>query len=384
MTKPIDYCVQKKNATAVNVLRAWLNAAKIPNAPSETSGFDISVERRGGGALEVAVVFSATTSSDGVVILAKDILSKSPKTYLKAFWLVTVAAGYESPLPLDRGAGLPSVDGKQKRLHYSDEDFLVTIRHREFRCSPDPPDDRWSKYRVVIEQAAWRFLKYQYEICARHGLEIQDLISYARCWTVNFVSQYETPTPVRDDNERKLVKYLQQRFMGSFLPVLQKKERSIMPSPSIVQMLSLNDECPDPSDAYVHALDNREKIALIRKQLAGVELTPEEEEVVDSFDFNDEDKDYVKRRCEIDLTTAKSRRQSASKKLTELLEKLPHDEMVLALNGVFENKQIDFVVRKEANKRLKRHQKGCQACLSEQTLDSDRKTADQPQSSLPS
>lgn len=330
------YRIQAPNATAVNVLRSWLRAVNVPLLPRK-AGCDLAVTGKDGTPLFVQVSMNPDEpTKDGVLkVLARDVTGKKIEVALAAFHQITDAAGYDRAQPLDRGAG-PELNeqGNPKKLHYSDEDFLVAMRHNEFRRSPNPPADRWQQYRPTIDKTVWAFLRNNFELAARHTLGYDDLASYARCWVVNFCARYEIQNPKNNDNEKLLYVYLEQR-LRELRSILQKKERSMMPD---VETLSL---------------------ALYGRPHVDTEVTPS----IDDEEVEEIDLEYVARRCELDTSTPEARRESAGKKLAELLDQLPHDQLVETLQTAAANRFFDITARKEASRRLKEHVGACASCI---------------------
>lgn len=352
--KKAPYCIQARNATAVNILRSWLNAVGIPNRPSTLEGFDLTLVKVSGEDMEICVALEGVQEAPGgVVVSAKDFTGKKVEAALAAFHAITRAAEYGAPSPLDRGAA-PELNeqGNPRKLHYKEEDFLVTIRHNEFRRSPNPPEDRWAQYRQTMEKTAWSFLKINRELCERHAIDIDELLQYARCYVVNFCARYETPTPKFYDNERKCYNYLRQRFNSDLRAVLQKKERSMTPDAEVVRLALFNNPnsdlevSPDPEDAYLAVIDNK-----------GIN----EEEIIDSIMDEEEntDEDYVSRNCELDTSSPAARKASAGAVLQKLLSEMPHDEMIVILLETSKNSSFDFTTRKEAARQLRAHQGDC-------------------------
>lgn len=329
-----NYAVQGPNSTAVNILRTWLGAVGVPVRLSDVPGCDLTVGNADGTERQVQVRIgnAPQLAQDVLVVEASAFTGKKLARALEAFWSVTDACGYERQQPVDRGAEpeLNEVTGNPKKLHYKDAAFDVIIRHTEFRRSVNPPSDRWKQYKSTMEKVCWSFLRLNHDLCQRHGLNIDDLMQYARCYVVNFCTRYEIPNPVHFDNERKCYRYLQQRFASDLRPILLKMERSTLP------------------DAETVAL------ALYGSPNADLECSPDadEEEV---------DYDYIARNCELDTSSVAARKASAAEKLAELLQAMPHDQMVDVLKVTSEN-HGDFTTRKEAARQLRAHQAACDSC----------------------
>lgn len=345
-----SYRIQAPNATPVNIVRSWLTAAKIPCNTSHKS--DISVEKKGGGTLEVHVVMgaqgeinraigrAADAPSDEChsVIRASSITGKKRDVALAAFWEITDAAGYDRVDPIARGAEPKANEkGNPRKLHYRDEDFLVSIRHTEFRRSPNPPADRWAMYKTTMEKCAWAFLRANHDLCRREGINFDDVMQYCRCLVVNFCARYETPEPIHHDNERKCYRFLQQRLYldrgSSLRAILLKKERSTMPDAETVAIA-------------LHGIPDAD---------AEISPAPVDEDM-------GVDEGYVARHCELDTSSIDARHASASSKLSEMLGALPHDKLVGALTNAASNQRLDPAARDEARRRLSEHVKTCESC----------------------
>lgn len=340
MSKKQNYTIQAPNATAVNVLRSWLRAVNVPVSTSKLPGFDLVVEGRFGDVeVQVTKRRDETLTGDGVQVLAGDITGRSPATALAAFHKVTDAAGYERRTPVNRGAEAElNAKGNVRKLHYKDEDFLVTIRHTQFRRSPNPPESVWKKYKDAIEKTSASFLRSNFELCVRNGLTIDDVMTVARCFVVNFCSQFEIPEEQTTfcDNERKCYQYLKQNLYlddnSSLRAMLLKKERSTLPDAETVS------------------------IALFGSPDADTEVSPDAE-------GEEVDYDYVAKHCELDTSSPSARKTSAASKLGELLASLPHDQMVELLANAAKNTNFDFTTRKEAARQLRIHATACDSCL---------------------
>jgi hypothetical protein len=338
MSKAKNFTIQAPNATAVNVLRTWLRTVGVPVRASVVEGFDLTVVRADGSDLEVQVTKRLDPLvGQGLQVSASAITGKRFQAALAAFYSVTDAAGYDRVQPVDRGAE-PALNtkGNPRKLHYKDEDFLVAIRHTEFRRSINPSDDRWTKYKAVMEKTSASFMRQNFELCARHGLTIDDVMQYARCYVVNFCTRYEIPEDQTTfcDNERKCYAYLRQQFCtaptSSLRAILLKKQRSTMPDTETVG------------------------ICLFGKPDADTEVSPDAE---DETDY-----DYIGRHCELDKTSTTARRKSAASKLASLLDALPHDQLVELLRGAADNASFDVTTRREAMRQLRLHLGKCESC----------------------
>lgn len=356
MFSMMPYAEQPRNRTAINVLQSWLTAIGATHSPSKVKGCDISVDKREGGSVEVQVALGEEVEKvEGAVrVLAGEITDKSPQKKMDAFWRVTDAAGYDRKRPVDRGPD-PELNerGNPKKLHYRDEFDLVAFRHTELRWSPDPDDKKWKQYKPTVEKVSWGFYKMNSRLCERFLLSSEDLMQYAYVWLVNYCARYEVPNPIHFDNERKCYRYLQQRFNNDLRELLLKKLRSTTPDAETVS------------------------IALYGKPDADPEVSPDPE-------AEDVDEDYVARHCELDTSSEDARRRSAASKLKELLDELPHDQLVDTLQRAAGNESLDWTARKEAVRWMKAHEKTCAECNPEATAKPEKQVKAKPQSKKPS
>lgn len=140
---------------------------------------------------------------------------------------------------------LPSLRGEMpaRKLHYADNFELVAMRHREFRRSPNPSPVQLRRFQPLAARSAQRFLGLNRALCARHGYEHGDLLSYALVWTISFLGLYfkDARSELPNENEKLLCSYLKQRF-AEFRSLLIKKGRSCFPDPEMIAELLLDAE----------------------------------------------------------------------------------------------------------------------------------------------
>lgn len=370
MSKAVTHRFPKKNAVAVNILRSWLSAVGVPVRVSDTPGFDLTVGDRTGNEVEVmvAVKDDEALPGPGVQVVAGAFTGRQEQRALAAFHKVTAATGWGTPRPLDRGAGVPINEetGNPRKLFYQNEEFLVAIRHNEFRRSPNPPVARWRQYQNAMNWVVWRFYYKNIDLCQRQKMDFEDVMQYARCFMVNFCSRYERATTtnaaykLKAANEGLFMEYLRQRLSGLH-QIMVKKDRRNVPDEDAVRRAFGSDamKChPSPADAYQLALDHPKELAEVRAIWRG----EKEGEIPALFTEEPVDQAYLARNCELDTTTFAARRSSARTKLAELLGKLPHERLLAVLQGAATDTEQDFVVRKEAHRQLRTHAKSCKLC----------------------
>lgn len=269
------------------------------------------------------------SAQEHLVVLAKELASPRTEIALKTFHEITRAAGWGTPIPVNRGPE------PTKKLHYEDNFELVSMRHREFRRVPNPNPRTLHQYKRIAEQACYRFVNMNQQLCRRNCLLVEDLMSYAQVWTCNYLGLYQVAVETANDNVRKLRAHLKQRF-AEFAGMVRKKERNCFPSPDTVQIALLG-----------KSVDENHRVE-------GFSTDPT---IEDGVDVN-----YVKRHRELDTSDANTRRVSAATILTRLLQNLPHEKMVQTLDEASKNPSIAPNARAEAAKQLRSHQKICRIC----------------------
>lgn len=352
-----DYRKEAKNARALVQVSAWLKAVNVAVVPSEEPGCDLTVQSRGGGSVQVVVAMTAGEArgaQEAIVVLAKELTSKHSSVALKAFHTITEAAGFGSPLPIDRGPE------PKKKLHFDDNFELVSMRHKEFRRVPNPTDADLKYFSKVIAKAVGRFMYINQVICRRHLVQFEDLQTYAQVWTCNYLGLYSVANPTVNDNERKLYAYLCQRF-AEFASMLVKKERNCLPDPETtaitftgktygeVRQRSLKRVSDEPAD--FEPLENAEDVM----ELGSTEIDTDlgTEETVETVDQEE------KAAKSADL----KRRKLAQSTLSTELGKLEHSVLIETLDGAHKNPNLCYDARKEAQKQLRLHKAGCSVCI---------------------
>lgn len=399
------YQKRAKNLTGVNILKSWLRDVGIKFEQPQEATHDLVVIKADGEKMPVAVrgpgFDSTITYPDTVVMVeSKAFTGRRDDGALKELYKVQEAAGFPQQKPSLRDKNVVyNEKGGARKLHYRDEEFLVAIRHNELRRAPNPPNDTWKKYDSTVREATWRFMRGMvgkhtcHEICTRHGYEMADVLTYSRVFVVNFVGRYAIDNPLCNDNERLCFEYIVQRLKNDFLPVLLKKERSVLCDAETVQIAltgtvsdneirervqsdpdlptrdrgsSFMSASVDPTELYIQALDNPDVLAAGRRMSSSSKVSNKDIKVLEEFV---EDITAIEPRNRVlDVSTNASRRQSAKNLLTTLLGKLPHDEMVEALRGVWEGTRHDNSTRVESFKRLSKHVKGCETCAANPEL----------------
>jgi hypothetical protein len=307
-------------------LKSWLTAVGIGYQDS-TAG--LVVTSKTGEAVPVAVVVEGAAVTPGVIsVLAKDLSSRNLNTSLEAFRGLQEALGYTPPkVPVNRGP-IP-----KHKAHFSDDFELVAMRHNDFRRSPNPTNAELKSFQTVVDKATWWFWKKNGTICGDHGMELEDLKSYAMMWTCNYLGLYRDDAAPRAENEKNLCQYLKQRFV-EFRAHLDRKGRNVLP------MLD---------DAYI-AMHGRP-----------YEYTNKNEWYTSDPDA-DNDWEIPTEGDEPTGVQRDRTKKEAAAMLTEKLAGMPHDEMVGTLSAAVENDRIHVDARRAASKKLQGHAKKCSIC----------------------
>jgi hypothetical protein len=192
-----------QNSQPLHVLRSYLNACEIP---FEIENETLKVAKKDGASLKVVIGESASLDQTVCTIKDKEIISPIPEVFLAALHILTDAAGYGKPLPVDRG------EAPTGRINYKDQFEEVYLRHSVLRRSPNPKDHNFlDKYDKTIRKTANRaFRRYRW-ILEPMGFMADDLVNIGRVHTVAFMHYYAS-SPNHVDNLKLLTEYLKQRF----------------------------------------------------------------------------------------------------------------------------------------------------------------------------
>lgn len=308
-----NYTKQLPNSRAVAVVLSWLRACNIAYTVDKDNNILVQGVH---GPVKVNLHTDNNVAPDAFNVPATAILDTDIPAAIKTFQKITEVAGYGTPSPVDRG------DAPTKKLNYkkTDEFELVAFRHREFRAAPNPNDAEILKYKKIYESFAHNFYKKNMQLCGLMGYTAEDISTYCKVWTVNFLHKYAIHNPSYDDNEKLLVCHLKQR-LPELASLLRRKAPNIGGCPEYLALVG--EESPDVEGPDESWRERNQKI------------------------FN---KSYA------------SRRKEAKALLEDSLSKLPHDQMVGLLRDAAENRKIEFDARKEATKRLTTHTEACDLC----------------------
>lgn len=366
-----SYVKEPKNAKAVLQVSNWLKAAGIKPGPSSIEGCDLAVKRLGErGELHIKIAAGADDprpAADHLFVLASELTHRSKAVALTAFHGITQAAGYGKPETLSRGPD------PIKKLSFEDNFELVAMRHKEFRKVPNPSAEELKQYEKVVNKAVSRFLYINTKICKRHGIDFDDLRTYAQIWTCNFLGLYKVAKPTNNDNERKLYAHLCQRF-GNFVEVLLKKERSCIPDSQTASVAIFGRPYEggrigtgrrvwhQEHEADMHEALEAELDAEVNVDLEGLEGLTYDGMDQELAALTDDAAEEAEERQVNDL----KRRKEAQATLKAEFSKLTHERLLFLLEEAANNGALCPDARSEARKQLRLHRESCASCLKAQ------------------
>jgi hypothetical protein len=215
----------------LHVLKSYLEACEVH---FETKGDKLEISKKDGGILSI-----------DVNSIGNEIISPVAKVFLAALHSITEAAGYGSPIPVDRG------EAPTSRINYKEHFEQVYLRHSVFRRSPNPKDlQALDKYNKTIEGTANRAYKRYHWILQPMGFGAEDLVSIGKVHTIAFIHYYAAAIN-NVDNIKLLTEYLKQRF-SELAHLCHKKAANSTCLPSNVKNLPVNEE--DSFDHYLNIM----------------------------------------------------------------------------------------------------------------------------------
>lgn len=346
----------KNNQRAINQIRSWLSATSVPHlTDAEGQGSaDFVVMKRDGGLVTVLVSVKDDTrdlTGIDVVLPASDIMGRYIDRSMKAFHTLTEAAGYGSPLPVERGDVPLRADGsgKPKNLRAVDDFELVAMRHKELRRAPNPPRGALDKYIKILENICWNFIKLNSTLCSAVGMEHGDLMSYAMVYATTFIGLYEKKDGSEDENKRLLTMYVRQK-LSALKRLSFDKMRSCTPDMETVDI-----------GAYGEAFVSRKKERAHRVDMEGYldGARVRNQELASLATESSDVSEYVERAKEVPGPLE----MAASTALRERLDSMEHDQLVAALKKHAKNRDED--VAEVAMRHLRLHNKNCVICSPE-------------------
>lgn len=256
--------------------------------------------------------------------------------------------------PIDRG---PVPYTKARR---NDEFDLVAFRHMEFRRVENPDPARLKFYEKTIAATSASFFRKCKNLCMDSMIEVEDLKSYARVWTCNYIGLYELAEDTGDQNLKLLRTYLSQRF-NELRNLLWKRGKNIFVHYDEAHIAFCGTPYnaqtrPGTSEAGEEETKNY-KLSNYSNRLGTWFSTSE-------TTSDEVDEDYIIKHRGYTSNSVQKRKENASKRLHEELNKLDHDKMIELLTEAKENLRIHPDAQKQAGEKLKEHAETCEKCKS--------------------
>jgi hypothetical protein len=308
-----------RNEQATCVVESYLRAANISHTPLPDGG--ISVMTPAGD--EVHVVFASEGSQTAPPPPSKyPTISVNPETVLttkkdmtmSVFHEITEKAGHGRPVPVERGP---------EPIGVVNDFFLVSIRHRDFRTVPNPPDEELRAHEKLITDICTKFHSRFQWLCSKKGYGVGDLKTFALAWATIFLGKYRRTRRSRVENEKLLRAHIEKRLWGEFAPRLQR-------------------------DLRIDHIDTETYQVATTGDVEGVREEAEER--------------VAGRPIELDLSDDDARRKSARSMLVSKLSALPHQSLISMLTEAAQNAALCPETRSEARRRLTLHRKKCADC----------------------
>lgn len=290
-----------KTVITERILRSWLRAVDIvPDLP------------------DILVVDDQTVLQDGVLCIPAGSLNRIKD--LDTFHVVTEHIGKGRPIPVSRG------EPPSRAEIYNQDFFLTVVRHRDFRNAPDLNKEKIKEYEPIVKRWASNFFYINRGLCAAHGYQKEDLLTFGWVWAHVFVHKGEGA--FKEENRVLLNTYLKQRG-AELYKILGRQLAAIIPE----------------------------------KRAAHFSLTGE---VTEDLSFEEE----PERLSPAYIASKKEMRKTLKERLTQL----PHAKMVSALISAVRSPERDYATQTIALNLLKEHAATCDECY---TRDFSRKSINQ-------
>lgn len=260
--EPISAPEVKKNpeVQGVHILKSYLIALKIPFVAGAQPN-EILVQSKAGDSA-VDVVVGKTIEPRGKVIVDPLVISSFKlNEALAALHVVTEAAGYGKPQPLDRGAAPTG------RVNYLDNFEDVYLRHSIFRRSPNKTAADLEPYMATIKRCARKAMYRWKNVFQAMGFNEGDLLTTGMVYTISYLHHY-CYAPDQIDNIKLLTDYLKQRY-GEMAKITFKK--------------ALNATCLPQAIQHATVTNGEEEVSFIDAYAESDEASPDEEYEEEEF-----------------------------------------------------------------------------------------------------
>lgn len=202
-----------------HVLKSYLDSMGIPYA----SASDLVIVSKSSAPIRVSFIDEGFNEvvDDTVKMKSTSLLSNDVDEILQTLHVLTEAAGYGKPNPLDRGTK------SAQRISYHDDYESVYLRHQLFRRTPNPTASRLAMVEELMPIVRRTAAKAQFQFRTplnSMGFHLEDLVSIGRMHTIAFLHHYAYSVE-QVDNIKLLTEYLNQRF-AELAKVTYKKAAS--------------------------------------------------------------------------------------------------------------------------------------------------------------
>lgn len=168
--------------------------------------------------------------STGLQMRPHVILSQNLSTFNWGLNKLLTGAGFEQAHWHGRGP-------PPKTRVYGDDMDRVIFRESVFRRTINPAPEIWADLKNVIDIRSKVFWRINERLCVSLGFDLDDLMTYARVWTVNFWCTGRKVEPLGpSENKKMLQNFLNQRFQEFYQQMSEKRGRAVNFTASDVAM----------------------------------------------------------------------------------------------------------------------------------------------------
>ncbi len=311
-------------------LSSFLTANKIKHELAPV-GWDFNVTAKDGSVVQV-------------VVNANDLGSTDHARVFGEYHRITQALGYGSPRPVNRG---PEPDTK---LHMNDEPDLVSIRHRQYRLSPNPSTQEIRSYEPFVIESAKKFCRNRASFCSMAGIEFEDVTTYACNMLVVYLGNYRLLRGSMTDNVKKYRSFLNQS-LDEYTTLWTKKGRSIVPEKDTAMICQVGFD-PDNSSVKIEFVNDEGSRANVQSYAI---VTSEDIKVEDSEEFP------RRKRGPVPANPTK-RKQFKAKELEERLGELSCEDLMVNLYQVATGTKHQNDTKRLAMSQYNGHRENCSDC----------------------
>jgi hypothetical protein len=200
-TKPVT----SVRSRAVTQLTGWFEAVGVPVAPGEGE-VDLVVTDSKGVAVPLVLEEGPRKAPSGALgVSLASIWSRDIPEALEAFQEAARALGYGSVQPLPNRGGAEEAP----------DELDFWLRHREVRRSPNPSEEVFRQYDVIIKQRSHMFFNSNSFLLDRIGWTVDDVQQHVMMFVVAFNGLFRICKAgvTARDNQRMLHEFIKQRLV---------------------------------------------------------------------------------------------------------------------------------------------------------------------------